>query len=364
MKTQLLMIAMSLGIGMGPLAAQDRQPDTVTLPEIVVRPFNPTRVVTHAATEFQKKRHNDLYVSDAGYVEKATCGGRTCMFTEGVGYLVSFGMHSPIRLDEYSFLTQHMRKSDRRAEWLAHTRHTESNLGVAHQSDMPPGYNFALNAVARFDVDGPLGKSDRYRYAALPSADIPGDELHIDFRPKWGRDGMQGILVVDRSRWEIRRVELASTPFYASWLFGFTKASGRIAYQHVNNRVALQSLEFTIPTDDVLVHIALRSGEPRDPAGVVRPEDYHALARQDMNPFVHFDAPLWPGRVRRDPSEYGRMERELGMGIPLADQFRKNAGQAYFQRTHADGSQPGAAGDDAARRLAQARLEDLERTIR
>lgn len=286
------------------------------------------------------------------------------MFTEGVGYLVSFGKHSPIRLDAYSFLTQHMRKSDRRAEWLAHTRHTESNLGVAHQSDMPPGYNFALNAVARFEIGGPLAKPDRYRYLLVQSAEIPSDEIHIAFRPKRATGLYQGLLIVDRSGWEIRRVELTKTSFYSSWMFKEVTASGRITYQHANNRVALQSLEFTIPTDDVLVHIALRSGEPRDPAGVIRPEDYHALARQDMNPFVHFDATLWPGTVRRDPSEYGRMERELGMGIPLADQFRKNAGQAYFQRTYADGSRPGAAGDDAARRLAQARLEALERAIR
>ena len=95
---------------------------------ILLWQINPTAAVTHAAAEFQKKRLNDLYVTNASYYEKATCGGRTCMFTEGYGYLVSFGKHSPIRLDEVSFLTVNMRKSDRRAEWLDLTRHTVANI--------------------------------------------------------------------------------------------------------------------------------------------------------------------------------------------------------------------------------------------
>lgn len=313
----------------------------IPMSEVIVTPYariNPTRVVTHAASEFQKKRHNDLYVSDASYVESATCGGRRCMFTEGIGYLVSFGKHSPIRLDEYSFLSATMRKSDRHADWLDLTRNTTSKIGLRHQSDMPPGYNFALNAVARFEIGGPLAKPNRYRYLLVQSTEIPSDEIHIAFRPKRVGSELRGLLIVDRSSWEIRRVELTKTSFYSSWMFKEVTASGRIAYQHADNRVALQSLEFTIPTNDVVVDIALRSGAPRDPGNAITPRDYNVLSHNDMNPYVPYD----------------ESENE---------QFRKNSAQPFLYIEDARGIRTDVTGGEATYRTIRDRIEALKRLM-
>lgn len=335
----------------------------IPMSEVIVTPYariNPTRVVTHAASEFQKKRHNDLYVSDASYVESATCGGRTCMFTEAYGYLVSFGKHSPILLDEYSFLSATMRKSDRHADWLDLTRNTTSKTGMRHQSDMPPGYNIALNAVARFEIGGPLAKPDRYRYLLVQSAEIPSDEIHIAFRPKRVGSELRGLLIVDRSSWEIRRLELTKTSFYSSWMFKEVTASGRIAYQHADNRVALQSLEFTIPTDDVLVHIALRSGVPRDPGNTIKPDDINVLFSNDHNPFIRYDESRWTNTDLYALIDYDRIQRELGMAIPLAEQFRKNSGQPFMYRILSDGKRIDVTGGEATYKRVRQIIDDIQ----
>jgi hypothetical protein len=318
----------------------------IPMPEVIVTPYariNPRRVVNHAAAEFKKRRHTDLYVSDAAYVEKATCGGRSCMFTEGVGYLVSFGTHSPIRLDEYSFLSTNMRKSDRGAEWLDLTRNSARNLGMRHQSDMPPGYNFALNAVARFEVGGPLTRPDRYRYFLVQSAEIPSDEIHIAFRPNRPYGLYQGILILDRFLWQIRSVELTKTSFYSSWMFKEVTASGRIAYQLVDHRVSLHSLEFVIPTNDVVVDITLRSGVPRDPGNAITPRDYNVLSHNDRNPYVRYDESTWP-------------DTNLDS---MAEQFRKNSAQPFLHKVDAHGKRIGVTGGEATYKRVSDIIDDI-----
>lgn len=328
---------------------------------ILLWQINPTAAVTHAAAEFQKKRLNDLYVTNASYYEKATCGGRTCMFTEGYGYLVSFGKHSPIRLDEVSFLTVNMRKSDRRAEWLDLTRHTVANISeIESQSDIAPGYNDALNAVARFEVNGPLGKPNDYRYLAVQSAEIPSNELHIAFRPKRESVPYEGILVLDRSKREIRRVELSKTSYYTKWMFKDVTASGRIDFQHANNRVSLQSLEFKIPIGDVVVDIVLRSGVPRDPGNTIKPDDYNVLSHNDQNPYIRYDESRWTNTDLYALIDYDRIQRELGMATPLAEQFRKNSAQPFMYRILSDGKRSGVAGGEATYKRVSEIVEQLK----
>lgn len=328
---------------------------------ILLWQINPMAAVTHAAEEFQKKRHNDLYVTSASYFETATCGGRTCMFTEGYGYLVSFGKHSPIRLDEVSFLTVNMRKSDRRAEWLDLTRHTVANISeIEAQSDIAPGYNDALNAVARFEVNGPLGKPNDYRYLAVQSAEIPSHELHFAFRPKRESVPYEGILVLDRSKREIRRVELSKTSYYTKWMFKDVTATGRIAYQHVNNRVAIQFLEFKIPTGDVVVDIVLHSGVPRDPGNTIKPDDYNVLFHNDQNPYIRYDESRWSNTDLYALIDYDRIQRELGMATPLAEQFRKNSAQPFMYRILSDGKRSGVAGGEATYKRVSEIVEQLK----
>jgi hypothetical protein len=328
---------------------------------ILLWQINPMAAVTHAAEEFQKKRLNDLYVTNASYYEKATCGGRTCMFTEGYGYLVSFGKHSPIRLDEVSFLTVNMRKSDRRAEWLDLTRHTVANISeIESQSDIAPGYNDALNAVARFEVNGPLGKPNGYRYLAVQSAEIPSDELHFAFRPNRESVPYEGILVLDRSKREIRRVELSKTSYYTKWMFKDVTATGRIAYQHVNNRVAIQFLEFKIPAGDVVVDIVLHSGVPRDPGNTIKPDDYNVLFHNDQNPYIRYDESRWTNTDLYALIDYDRIQRELGMATPLAEQFRKNSAQPFMYRILSDGKRSGVAGGEATYKRVSEIVEQLK----
>jgi hypothetical protein len=318
----------------------------IPMSEVTVTPrarINPTDVVIYAASEFQK-RNNEMYVSTASYVEKATCGGRTCMFTEGLGYLVSFGRHSPIRLDKFSFLTENMRKSDRRPEWLDLTRH---NAAGGQPSDMPPGYLYALNAVTRFEGGGPLNRPDRYRYEEVHSSDIPSDELHIAFRPKLGRRAFQGVLILDRSNWQIQRVELGKTEFYSSWMFRLVPASGRIDYEHVNNRIVMKSIGFTVPTDDVLVQIELHSGDPLDPGYAIQPSDFNVFTYYEQEPFVHYDERRWSHIDQPFNIDYDQIERELGMTDSLAEQFRKNSAQPFYYTLFADGRRLGVTGGEA-----------------
>ncbi len=332
----------------------------IPMPDVMVTPnarINPTDVVIYAASEFQK-RNNEMYVSTASYVEKATCGGRTCMFTEGSGYLVSFGRHSPIRLDKFAFLTENMRKSDRRSEWLDLTRH--SAVG-GQPSDMPPGYIYALNAVTRFEGGGPLSRPDRYRYEEVLSSDIPSDELHIAFRPKRANGAFRGVLILDRSHWQIQRVELGKTEYYSTWMFRLVSASGRIDYEHVNNRIVMQSLGFTVPTDDVVVHIELHSGAPLDPGYAIQPDDFNVLNRYDRNPFVHYDESRWTNTDHYSNIDYDRIQRELGMEVSLADQFKKNADQPFMYRTSSDGKLVGVSGGDATYNTVNDRIEELNK---
>ncbi len=327
---------------------------------ILLWQLNPTAAVTHAASEFQKKRHNDLFVSDASYFETATCGGRTCMFTEGYGYLVSFGKHSPIRLDEVSFLSVNMRKSDRRAEWLDLTRHTVANISeIESQSDIAPGYNDALNAVARFEVNGPLGKPNQYRYLAVQSAKIPSNELHIAFRPKQESHPYEGILVLDRTRREISRVEFSRTSYYSRWMFKNVTAAGRIDYQHGNNRVSLRSLHFNIPTDDIVVDIVLRNGVSRDPGNTIKPDDYNVLFHNDQNPYIRYDESRWTNTDLYALIDYNHIQRELGMATPLAEQFRKNSAQPFLYRILTDGKRTGVDGGEATYKRVSEIIDDI-----
>ncbi|MCH8495785.1 MAG: hypothetical protein LAT57_09175 [Balneolales bacterium] len=307
---------------------------------------NPDDIANKAAADFQEKRNVDLFVSDATYYEIANCSGRVCMFTEGYGYLISFGKHSPIELNQRVFLLENMRKSDRRPEWLDLTQNfTDEIARIKFQSDIPPGYTNALNAIARFEMNGPLARPNQFRYTIVD--DVDSDEIHIAFSPRRGRNPYEGILILDRDSQVIKRVELKRTSYYSNWVFDNVLATGVITYQFENNRYAVRSAEFQITTPDVDVEVVLHSGIPRNPGNAVQVEDFDVLMGNDRNPYVIYNEQKWTSTEFYTRIDYERIQNELGFDIGLIEQFKKNADQPFLYRIDPDGERLGVTGGES-----------------
>lgn len=307
---------------------------------------NPDDIVNKAAADFQEKRNVDLFVADASYYEIANCSGRVCMFTEGYGYLISFGKHSPILLNERTFLLKNMRKSDRRSEWLDHSQYiTDEVPGLEFQSDITPGYTNALNAIARFELNGPLARPNQFRYTSVD--DVDSDEIHIAFSPRRGRNPYEGILILDRDSQVIKRVELETTSFFSNWVFDHMEASGVITYQFENNRYAMRSAEFRANTPQVDVEIVFHSGSPRNPGNAVQVEDFDVLVSNGRNPYVIYNEQKWTSSEFYTRIDYERIQNELGFDIRLIEQFKKNADQPFLYRIDTNGERLGVTGGEA-----------------
>lgn len=84
------------------------------------------------------------------------------------------------------------------------------------------------------------------------------------------------------------------------------------------------------------------------------------LSHNDQNPYIRYDESRWSNTDLYALIDYDRIQRELGMATPLAEQFRKNSAKPFMYRILSDGKRSGVDGGEATYKRVSEIIEQLK----
>jgi len=142
---------------------------------------SPESIVIEAVENYVQYSEFKPYQLQAEFLEYALDNNEICMYTGGYGYLCSAGYNCPIPVDNYSFVAEQIRKSDRSEQWLKQMKNLYIKTPVRIQTDFPPGWDYLLNSFRRIELEGLLNPQKVGLYKILSSERKDEHLLSIDF---------------------------------------------------------------------------------------------------------------------------------------------------------------------------------------
>lgn len=288
--------------------------------------------------------HNSIlktpYAAPAAYLEKAPCDGVYCMYTEATGYLFSLGYDYHIEVANFAFLPDNMKKSDRKAPWLA----TFSNIyaesaKITHRTDLWPGYDNLFKAFRWFEINGPFGSPRSFSYTIVGTGERYQTEpnlIKIDFEPR-RRGNYAGTFYIDSNTWAVHRVELEKARYYSQNFRQWLSAAGEIAYNTDSKTTSISYIKFSFEKDQMEYRVEFQSFPTIEHYSEIDDRESLALYSNSENPYVFYQADAWPSSSPFPGIDSARIRNDLEAEASLEEQFKSNSGRSFFSYTYDDG---------------------------
>lgn len=320
----------------------------------------------HRAVErYQDTVLKNPYTSQAAYMEKATCSGRYCMYTEAMGYLYSFGYDYEIKTGNFVFLPDNMKKSDRQPSWLETMDYWYTDAPhIKHQSDFWPGTGSLFTSFRWFELNGPLGKPGSFTYEIIDTLKAQSPDISLiqmEFKPAGGRQD-SGTIYIDCENFSIYRIKLDQTRFYSQNFRQWVSAKGDITYYNHSegNDTSIESLHFTYMKNSLEYWVEFQSSPLKNFYNKVAENKSRALSLTTANPFVYYQPDVWPTSSPFSRLNMDSVRRDLEGERTLEEQFEANAGQAFFTITYQDERESTVLGGEETYELVKQILNRLE----
>ena len=289
-----------------------------------------------AIKKYQKRIMKDPYIVKAHYREKSKNDKTYLMYTEGIGYLVSFGYHVSVPVDNFSFFSKNIRKRNRKNEWLKLLENLYQTSPVTQQTSFSPAYNSLFSCFRWFEIKGPLLNRNKYTfYEVENNPKIKDSVIAIGFKPSTEHSEEKkvyyGTLYLHRETLDIVYVELDKTPFYSNPFRKWIPAKLDIRYSKQNNNFYMSQLSVTYTHDGIKHSIDFNLLSDQYKEVSFSENEYRYACSYDSNPMVYYDPLIWEKNQIPKTQDYNKIKKDLGAVIPLNQQYKENSDKPFYQ---------------------------------
>ncbi len=297
------------------------------------------RLMRSVSDNYQNDILSEQYVSEGEFVEKARCGGKWCLFTEGEVYLRSYGYDATVEVGNFILIPTVIYKSDRTDKWKATMDGYESTFpDFKYLSDTQPGKHALLTGFRFFEMNGPLNHPRRYRFSVSTEEQQPDEPglLSIDFVSNSSRGTTyKGRMLISTEVERVQRIILDQVPFHSMNFFRWhNNAQSKITFGYCNGRAYLSEISTRLDHREVEYLVAARFGKPIMHDWETTAREYFRIQNHTANPWV-------PELVSLDRfesrfvSDLSAIRADLEHEKNLEQQFVDNSNQPWrYNRKH------------------------------
>ncbi|MFP4022933.1 MAG: hypothetical protein ACLFVR_00290 [Thiohalospira sp.] len=246
------------------------------------------RIVVETVGNYAKYSEFKSFQLQAEFYEYAIYNNKVCMYTDGYGYLCSAGYNCPIPVDNYSFVAEQIRKSNRSEQWLKQMKNLYKKTPVRKQTDFPPGWDYLLNSFRRIELEGILNPQKVGLYKILSSERKDEHLLSVNFVHKKNSQ-LSGELLINLKTKSIERLHLINQKFYSPQLGDWSTGDLIVSFREINNKNFVKDLIIEVCDNDFKYYIALHVYPEKVYNYPITETDYNMLSQNDINPYVYYD---------------------------------------------------------------------------
>lgn len=248
------------------------------------------RLMRNVSQNYENDILSEPYIAKAKYMEKARCEGTWCMFTEGEGYLRSFGYDAPVEVQNALFVPGIIYKSDRTEAWKANMDGYRNTFPeYDYFSDTQSGFLSLTPCFRFFELNGPLMQPRRHLFSVSSTEYQPEESsmLSIDFITDSSRGpSYEGRMLVDVESEQVHHISLSKVPFHSVNFFRWVNAQSEISISYVNGRAYVSEISVMSVRRGIDYKISARYGKPVIYAEEFTESEYFLLQAQMINPWV------------------------------------------------------------------------------
>lgn len=308
----------------------------VTTNDLTVRQLN--RLMRNVSGNYQNDILNEQYVSKGSFLEKASCDGVWCMFTEGEIYVRSYGYHAIVQ--KFILIPVVTYKSDRTERWKQNMEGYESTFpDFEYFSDTQPGKSPLLSGFRFFEQHGPLSEPRQHSFSISEKILQPDQSglLSVDFITDSSRQRIyKGRMLVSIDDERVHQIILEQVPFHSVNFFRWLNAESEITFKYVNERAYLSEITTRLDRRGVDYVVSARFDEPVLYNAEFNEMDYWDISNQTVNPWVpeittldHFESTFI--------SDLSAIRADLEREKTLERQFIDNSNQPWRYNLDFDG---------------------------
>ena len=331
---KLLFLVMLL-IALACVSSTERNPDVVKYS--IIKNNDIEKIISRVVKQYNQNIRKTPYITKTYFREKAKCQGKYCMLTEGYGYLHSAGYDCMVPVDNFAFLCENIRKSDRKSSWLALLKYRYKQVPeVKHQTDIAPGYNSLLSAFRWFEKNGPLSKKkhDRYLYKLDTTIHQNGNKVLLGVRFNSVEDyTYSGILYIENKSYNIDHVVLDICDFFSKPFWNWVDANATIRYKYYEGQCFFSSMKVYYKKEDIKHWIEINIYSPPMITIEVTDKEYSILFNNDPNPFVIYNESNWTKYNIPLDCDMANIRKDMETEKLLEEQFKSNSGKPYLITT-------------------------------
>jgi hypothetical protein len=303
------------------------------------------------------------YATPASYMEKATCDGEYCMYTEAMGFIYSFGYDYEIQTGNFIFLPKNFKKSDRQPSWLKTLDNWYADVpNITHRSDFPPGYGSLFSAFRWFEIHGPLGEPRSFTYEitdTLETQHMNKSLIKLEFKSAGGRE-YTGTFYIDSKTLSIHRVQLDKMLFHSQNFRQWIWVKGEFSWRSEKDYTSIASLKLTFIKDSIEYWIELETLPLLIQDPKMDESELQAIAFIVNNPYVSYQGDEWPISSPFSKINMDSIKHSMEGIRTLEEQFQANAGRPFFTNTYQNGSKFTVVGEEDTYKLVEEIVNRLE----
>ncbi|MCH8557366.1 MAG: hypothetical protein LAT84_06090 [Balneolia bacterium] len=248
------------------------------------------RLMRSVSDNYENDTLSEPFVARAYYMEKARCEESWCMFTEGEGYLRSFGYDAPVEVQNAIFVPSVIYKSDRTEAWKENMDGYRNTFPkYDYFSDTQTGFPSLTSCFRFFELNGPLMQPRRHSFSVSSSEYQPEESsmLSIDFITDSSRGpSYEGRMLVDVESERVHHISLSKVPFHSVNFFRWLNAQSEISISYVNERAFVSEMSVMIDRRGVDYTISTRFSEPVLYTEEFTESEYFLIQAQMVNPWI------------------------------------------------------------------------------
>lgn len=285
-------------------------------------------IVIEAVENYAQYSEFKSYQLQAEFYEYALDNNEICMYTGGYGYLCSAGYNCPIPVDNYSFIAEQIRKSDRSEQWLKQMKNLYKKTPVRKQTDFSPGWDYLLNSFRRIELEGILNPQKVGLYKILSEERKDDHLLSIDFVHK-EISQLSGNLLINLKTKRIEKLHLKNQKFYSPQLWDWSTGDLIVSFQEINDKIFVKDLIIKVAVNKFQYQITLHVYPEKVYNYPITKTDYNMLSQNDINPYVYYDESTFK-EITCDEQVLPKVINDFGGKNELAKQFVSNANKPFY----------------------------------
>lgn len=289
---------------------------------------SPESIVIEAVENYAQYSEFKPYQLQAEFYEYALDNNKICMYTDGYGYLCSAGHNCPIPVDNYSFVAEQIRKSDRSEQWLKQMKNLYKKTPVRKQTDFPPGWDYLLNSFRRIELEGLLNPQEVGLYKILSTERKDEHLLSIDFVHK-EISQLRGNLLINLKTKRIEKLYLKNQEFYSPQVWDWLTGDLTVSFQEINDKIFVKDLIIKVAVNKFHYHITLHVYPEKVYNYPITKTDYNMLSQNDINPYVYYNKRTFQ-EIACDKTILIKVINDYGGSDILEKQFVSNASKLFY----------------------------------